>query len=88
MCCFIGSGQKNTLGIPIEATFSPDSEYIFCGSTDGHVHAYNNKTGLKVAELESKYNEAITNVQFNPKYMMLATASSDTAFWVPTAATI
>lgn len=77
----ISLGQKNSIGIPLEASFSPNGEYVFCGSSDGFLHVWNNKTALKVAELDSKYPEAITCTLFNPKYLLLATGSSNVSFW-------
>lgn len=37
----------------------------------------------KVAELPSQQPEAITAVEMNPKYSLMASASSYVAFWVP-----
>ncbi|CAK1603217.1 unnamed protein product [Parnassius mnemosyne] len=78
------TGHLNNKGIPIEASFSPDSQYIFSGSTDGRVHVWNADTGYKVCVLNGDHPAPIQCVQFNPKFMMLASACTNMAFWLPT----
>lgn len=85
-------GRQNTLNIPIDASFTVQSEYILSGSSDGKVYVFNNKTSNyrkdanepRHAILHSMQPEAITMVEMNPKYAMMATASSYVAFWAPT----
>ncbi|CAD6996851.1 unnamed protein product [Ceratitis capitata] len=79
------TGYPNNKGIPIEASFSPDSQYIFSGSTDGRVHIWNADTGCKVCVLNGDHPGPVQCVQFNPKYMMLASACTNMSFWLPTA---
>lgn len=84
-------GRKNTLNIPIDASFTPNDEYILSGSTDGNVFIFrNNKQRVpsidherKLVELQSLQPEAITSVEMNPKCSLMATASSYVAFWAP-----
>lgn len=64
----------NNKGIALEASFSPDSNYVFSGSTDGQIYGWSSESGRLVATLPSEHNPVIQCVQFNPKYMMLATA--------------
>ncbi|EDW52128.1 WD repeat-containing protein 82 [Drosophila sechellia] len=78
------TGYPNNKGIPIEASFSPDSQFIFSGSTDGRVHIWNADTGNKVSVLNGDHPGPVQCVQFNPKYMMLASACTNMAFWLPT----
>lgn len=91
--CF-SKGRKNTLNIPIDASFTPNSEYILSGSSDGNVVIFSNKKReqyksqptdreRKLAELQSLQPEAITAVEMNPKYSLMVTASSYVAFWAP-----
>lgn len=82
---FLFAGHLNNKGIPIESSFSPDSQFIFSGSTDGRVHVWNADTGYKVCVLNGDHPGPIQCVQFNPKYMMLASACTNMAFWLPTA---
>ncbi|KAK3579396.1 hypothetical protein CHS0354_029703 [Potamilus streckersoni] len=76
-------GHANNKGIPLEASFSPDSQFVFSGSTDGRIHCWNTETGAKVAVLNCDHPNPVQCVQFNPKYMMLATCCTNTAFWLP-----
>ncbi|KAI0226736.1 WD repeat-containing protein 82 [Lamellibrachia satsuma] len=76
-------GHANHKGIALEASFSPDSQFVFTGSTDGKIHCWNTETGAKVAILNGDHTGAVQCIQFNPKYMMLSTACSNMAFWLP-----
>lgn len=76
-------GYLNNKGIPIEASFSPDSQFIFSGSTDGRVHVWNADTGFKVCVLNGDHPNPVGCVQFNPKYMMLVSACTNLGFWLP-----
>lgn len=78
------TGYLNNKGIPIEASFSPDSQFIFSGSTDGRVHVWNADTGYKICVLNGDHPGPVQCVQFNPKFMMLASACTNMAFWLPT----
>uniref|UniRef100_A0A6M2DJP4 Putative histone H3 lys4 methyltransferase complex and rna cleavage factor ii complex n=1 Tax=Xenopsylla cheopis TaxID=163159 RepID=A0A6M2DJP4_XENCH len=78
------TGHLNNKGIPIEASYSPDSQFIFSGSTDGRVHVWNADTGYKVCVLNGDHPAPIQCVKFNPKFMMLASACTNMAFWLPT----
>ena len=49
----------------------------FSGSTDGKIHAWNTETGVKTGILQGDHSGPVQCVQFNPKYMMLATACSN-----------
>ncbi|XP_067144914.1 WD repeat-containing protein 82-like [Centruroides vittatus] len=74
----------NNRAIPLEASFSPDSQFVFSGSTDGNIHVWNSESGVETAILNCEYNGPMHCVQFNPKFMMLASACTNMAFWLPT----
>ena len=76
-------GHVNRTGVALEASFSPDSQYIFSGSTDGRVHVWNAFRGYKVCVLDAETPEAIRCVKFSPKHMLLATGCSVLSFWLP-----
>jgi COMPASS component SWD2 len=76
-------GHVNQKGIPLEASFSPDSQFVFSGSTDGKIHCWNTETGSRVVILNGEHTGPVQCVQFNPKYMMLASACTNMAFWLP-----
>jgi len=76
------TGHLNSKNIPLEASFSPDSQFVISGSTDGRVHIWNAENGTKVCVLNGDHTEPVRCVQFNPKYMMMASACKNMAFWL------
>ncbi|KAF8571602.1 hypothetical protein P879_00912 [Paragonimus westermani] len=74
----------------LDASFTPDSQFVLVGSPDGLVHIWAVETGVRVVSLPGyetatqSPNPAIHTLAFNPRYAMLATGSSQTAFWLPT----
>ena len=81
-------GHLNTKGLPLEASFSPDAQYVLSGSQDGMIHVWNTENGSKTAVLDGKQpgRQALPLqcVKFNPRYMMLASSCHNMAFWLPT----
>ncbi|CAG0917629.1 unnamed protein product [Notodromas monacha] len=78
------SGHANRSGVPLEASYSPDSQFIFCGSTDGRVHVWNAQKGYKVCVLKAdSSSDPIRCVKFSPKHMLLATGCSVVSLWFP-----
>ncbi|KAK8772350.1 WD repeat domain 82 [Amblyomma americanum] len=81
------TGHTNNKGIPLEASFSPDSQFVFSGSTDGRVHVWSTTAegggGTRTAVLSCDHTGPVHCVQFNPKYMMLVSACTNMAFWLP-----
>jgi len=75
------AGFQNNKGIPIEASFTPDSQFVLGGSSDGKVHVWRPDTGQRVAILSGEHDNPVTNVQFNPRYMMMASACHNLNFW-------
>ncbi|XP_053206464.1 WD repeat-containing protein 82-like [Panonychus citri] len=76
-------GHVNAKNLPLEASFSPDSQFIFSGSTDGKIHVWNASNGNKVTTFQGEHTSTVQCVQFNPKYMMLASACTMMHFWIP-----
>ncbi|KAJ3682622.1 hypothetical protein LUZ60_015195 [Juncus effusus] len=70
-----------TYGSTLEASFSPDADYIMSGSGDGSVYAWNVKTG-KVACWGSTDTEPPL-IKWAPGCLMFLTGSSELSFWVP-----
>lgn len=47
---------------------------VMTGSTDGKVHCWSTESGAKIAILQSDHPGPVQCIQFNPKYMMMASA--------------
>lgn len=77
------TGHLNTRQLALEASYSPDSQFVISGSTDGRVHIWNAENGVKVCVLNGDHTGPVQCVQFNPKYMMMASACSAMSFWLP-----
>ncbi|CAL8353580.1 WD repeat-containing protein 82 isoform X2 [Gadus morhua] len=77
------SGYNNSNGIPLQACFTPDSQFVMIGSEDGRVHVWSTESGMKVAVLDGKHAGPINTLQFNPRYMTFASACTNMTFWLP-----
>ena len=80
---FTLSGYQNNKGIHIEASFTPDSQFVVSGSTDGKLHLWRTDTGQRVGVLTGEHNNPVTNVQFNPRYAVMASSCQTLCLWVP-----
>ena len=40
------AGHLNNKGIAVEGCFSPDSKFVFSGSTDGRIHIWDADSGI------------------------------------------
>ncbi|KAL0485852.1 COMPASS component SWD2 [Acrasis kona] len=69
--------------INIEASFTPDEQYIVSGSEDGSIHFWDIQTKQKCNVLKG-HAGPVTSVQCNPRFAMLASACTNLALWVPT----
>uniref|UniRef100_A0AAR2KNY6 ADF-H domain-containing protein n=1 Tax=Pygocentrus nattereri TaxID=42514 RepID=A0AAR2KNY6_PYGNA len=70
-------GYNNGKGVILEASFTPDSQFVMIGSEDGKIHVWNAESGMKVALLDGKHTGPVTCLQFNPKFMTFASACSN-----------
>ncbi|XP_064605009.1 WD repeat-containing protein 82-like [Liolophura sinensis] len=77
------TGFTNSRQIPLEASFTPDSQFVISGSSDGKMHCWSTISGSKIAMLGCDHPGPVQCVQFNPRFMMLATACTNMAFWLP-----
>ena len=80
---FTLSGYQNNKGIHIEASFTPDSQFVVSGSTDGKLHLWRTDTGQRVGILTGEHSNPVTNVQFNPRFAVLASSCQTLCLWVP-----
>ena len=60
------TGHSNSKAIPLEASFSPDSQYVLSGATDGRVHIWNAENGTKICALKG-------NIFFRIKHITVCT---------------
>ena len=67
---FTLSGYQNNKGLPIEASFTPDSQFVISGSTDGRLHMWRTDSGQRCGVLTGEHGNPVTNVQFNPRYVI------------------
>jgi len=68
---------------PVQCCFSPDSSYILCGSGDNRILIYKAESGEKIVEKQTDHTGAIQCIQFNPAFLMFATAHKNMLFWLP-----
>ena len=78
---------ENGSSLNLEASFTPDEQYLICGSENGSIHIWHTKDKYsKVAELHG-HAGPVRCVQFNPHYSMMASACTNVALWVPVSST-
>eukprot|EP00270_Netrium_digitus_P009756 TRINITY_DN2988_c0_g1_i1.p1 TRINITY_DN2988_c0_g1~~TRINITY_DN2988_c0_g1_i1.p1 ORF type:complete len:409 (+),score=87.56 TRINITY_DN2988_c0_g1_i1:30-1229(+) len=69
-------------GIPLDASFSPDGQYIVSGSGDGSVKAFSTASGTEVASW-SNHAGVPAVVRWAPRRLLFASASVVLALWIP-----
>ncbi|MEN2496383.1 MAG: WD repeat-containing protein 82 [Marteilia pararefringens] len=79
---YIFSNFENEYG-NIEITFSPNSDFAICGSSNGKIVAFHLETGETLCTKNTQH-VSVTNIKFNPVYAMLATAECFIDIWLPT----
>ena len=79
-------GADGAEGVPLEACFSPDSEYVLCGGADGAIWRYRSGTGQALPPLR-EHNAPVKHIRCNPTRMLLACGDGDgyTSLWLPEA---
>ncbi|CAK9161768.1 unnamed protein product [Ilex paraguariensis] len=78
-CGFSLDPSPNTT---MEATFTPDGQYVLSGSGDGTLHAWGVYTAHKVASWDS-YIGVVSCLKWAPRRLMFAAASTVLTFWIP-----
>jgi COMPASS component SWD2 len=66
----------------IEASFSPDDQFVLSGSNDGRVLIWDSLSGRSVASWEVA-KSPVTSVKWNPTMMMVAAAGKNLDLWTP-----
>lgn len=78
-CGFSLDPSPNTT---IEATFTPDGQYVLSGSGDGSLHAWSIGKRTKVGSWDSHIGVA-SCLKWAPRRAMFVAASSVLTFWIP-----
>lgn len=79
-CGFSLDPSPNTT---VEATFTPDGQYVVSGSGDGTLHAWSIATRNKVACLDSQIGVP-SCLKWAPRRVMFAAAANSVlTFWIP-----
>ncbi|KAK9455376.1 WD40-repeat-containing domain protein [Dipodascopsis uninucleata] len=71
-----------------DTCFSPDGRFVFSGSDDKKLYIYDTQSPVRdgyqrpIAALDTN-NTVPSNVLFNPRSMMLASADKEIIFWLP-----
>ena len=58
-------------------------QFVLSGSTDGRVHVWDAESGYKVCVLNGGHVGPVQCVQFNPSFMMMASACTHLNMWLP-----
>jgi COMPASS component SWD2 len=68
-------GHSNRAKVDFKADFTPDAQFVMCGSQDGRILFWDVELGRHVTTLEG-HREPPNIVAFNPKFAMFASADS------------
>lgn len=75
--------------LSMEASFSPDGQYVLVGTHEGNIQVWNTESGSSIGVLQSKYlglnPSPLQCVKFNPRFMMIASGGKSVSLWLPTA---
>lgn len=75
---------SNAIGMEMDASFTPDGQFVLCGSQDKQIHVWNVETGRKVVSLDSTERiKASSIVKYNPKFNMMVTGGLGLSMWIP-----
>ena len=67
---------------PLEACFSPDSEYVLAGGEDGGIFRWETRSGKALRTLR-EHHAPVGAIKCNPTRMMIASADTATCLWLP-----
>lgn len=67
---------------PLEACFSPDSEFVLAGGEDGGIYRWETRTGKALPTLR-EHKAPVRAIKCNPTRMMIASADTALCMWLP-----
>ncbi|KAH8349233.1 hypothetical protein KR067_002031, partial [Drosophila pandora] len=79
------TGYFNEQRLPLEATYSPDSQFVLSGADCGRIHVWRAVDGSPVAVLEGNNVGPVKCLRFNPRATMFVSSDILVAFWMPMA---
>jgi COMPASS component SWD2 len=79
-----GSGQQQHAVTPMEASWSPDGEFVVSGGADSRIHVWSANTGFAVSQWRARHAGLPTAVKWAPNMMLVASGCTEggTALWV------
>lgn len=79
--CKISTGVPDG-GQALEATLTPDGEYIISGCADRHIRVWRVSTGEEIA-IWPQHASLPTCLKFSPKKLCIASACHSVSLWIP-----
>ncbi|CAJ0579886.1 unnamed protein product, partial [Mesorhabditis spiculigera] len=76
-------GHQNAKRLPLEATFTPDSQFVLCGSSNGLINLWSVENGMHQGEIKTDHQGLIQQISFNPRFFLMATACTKLNLWIP-----
>lgn len=77
------TGHRNTRGIALEASFSPDSAFLSTGSEDGAIYMWDLKTKRLLLDKPGTHALPSACASWNPVYALFASACQNVVMWLP-----
>ncbi|EDV57485.1 WD repeat-containing protein 82 [Drosophila erecta] len=79
------TGYSNQSRLPLDATYTPDSQFILSGADEGRIHIWRADDGYPVAVLKGNNVGPVRCLRFNPKATMFVSSDLLIVFWMPMA---
>ncbi|XP_020809228.1 WD repeat-containing protein 82 [Drosophila serrata] len=79
------TGYANDKRELLEATYSPDSQFVLSGADAGRIHIWRADSGNPVAVLKGNNVGAVRCLRFNPQLTMFVSSDQLIVFWMPSA---
>ena len=77
------TSHANDSGLALDATFSPDANYVLSGSEDGAMHVWETQSGKRAVMWKGGHSGPTARVAWNPTKMLVASACTQLGLWIP-----